>query len=253
MVGHVADGNYHWICPVDTDSEAEQAALAGFVERMVTRAQEAGGTCTGEHGVGIGKREALLAQSGEAAVETMRALKRALDPPGSSTPARCSAGLTPTAGPAREYARIRDGHLAVFAAAPSKVPFYVAGGALALWAVVLAVIGITRPGFPGSKGGRRGVIAASALLVLAAMSDGRGDRGRGGAGGEAAATSSAFDLVADPSGASAYDRSGRPRQGRHGHDPPHQRVARRSTTSPSRRAAACSAESEDHQGAARPS
>ena len=88
MVGHVADGNFHWICPVDTDSEAEQAALAGFVERMVHRALEAGGTCTGEHGVGIGKREELLEQSGEAAVETMRALKHALDPQGSSTPAR---------------------------------------------------------------------------------------------------------------------------------------------------------------------
>jgi D-lactate dehydrogenase (cytochrome) len=88
MVGHVADGNYHWICPVDTDSEAEQAALAGFVERMVTRAQQAGGTCTGEHGVGLGKREALLAQAGPEAVETMRALKRALDPRGILNPGK---------------------------------------------------------------------------------------------------------------------------------------------------------------------
>jgi D-lactate dehydrogenase (cytochrome) len=88
MVGHVADGNYHWICPVDTDSEAEQAALAGFVERMVTRAQEAGGTCTGEHGVGIGKREALLAQAGPEAVATMRALKHALDPRGILNPGK---------------------------------------------------------------------------------------------------------------------------------------------------------------------
>ena len=56
--------------------------------------------------------------------------------------------------------------LAVFAAAPSKTPFYIAGGALALWAVALGVYGITHPGFPGSKtGGRRGVIGASALLV----------------------------------------------------------------------------------------
>ena len=55
---------------------------------MVTRAQEAGGTCTGEHGVGMGKREALLAQSGEAAVETMRALKRALDPAGILNPGK---------------------------------------------------------------------------------------------------------------------------------------------------------------------
>jgi D-lactate dehydrogenase (cytochrome) len=88
MVGHVADGNYHWICPVDTDSEAEQAALAGFVERMVTRAQQAGGTCTGEHGVGLGKREALLAQAGPEAIRTMRALKQALDPAGILNPGK---------------------------------------------------------------------------------------------------------------------------------------------------------------------
>ena len=88
MVGHVADGNYHWICPVDTGSEPEQAALAAFVDRMVTRAQAAGGTCTGEHGVGIGKRDALLAQAGPEAVATMRALKQALDPRGILNPGK---------------------------------------------------------------------------------------------------------------------------------------------------------------------
>ena len=88
MVGHVADGNYHWICPVDTDSEAEQAALAAFVDRMVTRAQAAGGTCSGEHGVGIGKRDALLAQAGPEAVATMRAIKLALDPRGILNPGK---------------------------------------------------------------------------------------------------------------------------------------------------------------------
>jgi D-lactate dehydrogenase (cytochrome) len=46
---------------------------------MVERAIAAGGTCTGEHGVGLGKRRALGEQSGEA-VEVMRALKTALDP-----------------------------------------------------------------------------------------------------------------------------------------------------------------------------
>jgi D-lactate dehydrogenase (cytochrome) len=80
MVGHVADGNFHWVCPVDMDSEAERAELAGFVDRMVERALAAGGTCTGEHGIGIGKRQALLAEAGPEVVATMRALKRALDP-----------------------------------------------------------------------------------------------------------------------------------------------------------------------------
>ena len=67
---------------------AEQAALAAFVDRMVTRAQAAGGTCTGEHGVGIGKRDALLAQAGPEAVATMRALKQALDPRGILNPGK---------------------------------------------------------------------------------------------------------------------------------------------------------------------
>ena len=96
--------------------------------------------------------------------------------------------------------------LAVFAAAPSKVPFYVAGGALALWAVVIALFGITRPGFPGSKGGRRGVIGASALLVVAAMGTAVATAGEEEHGG-AEATSSTFELIADPSGASSYNEA----------------------------------------------
>ncbi|MEA2180282.1 MAG: hypothetical protein QOG77_3579 [Solirubrobacteraceae bacterium] len=54
-------------------------------------------------------------------------------------------------------------------AEPSKVPFYVAGGALALWAVVLSAVGIRSPAFPGSATGARGVMAISTVLVLAAM------------------------------------------------------------------------------------
>ena len=96
--------------------------------------------------------------------------------------------------------------LAVFAAAPSKVPFYVAGGAFAVWAVVLAAIGITRPGVPDSKGGRRGVIGASALLMLAAMGTAVATAGEE-EHGEAAATSSTFELVADPGGASSYNEA----------------------------------------------
>ena len=99
------------------------------------------------------------------------------------------------------------GTLAVFAAAPSKVPFYVAGGALAVWAVLLAAFGIRRPGFPGSKGGRRGVIGASALLVVAAMTTAVATAGEEEHGGGAEATSSTFELVADPGGASSYDQA----------------------------------------------
>jgi D-lactate dehydrogenase (cytochrome) len=88
MVGHVADGNFHWVCPVDMDSEAEVAALREFVDRMVAHAIAVGGTCTGEHGIGIGKREHLVAQAGPEAIATMRAIKRALDPAGILNPGK---------------------------------------------------------------------------------------------------------------------------------------------------------------------
>jgi D-lactate dehydrogenase (cytochrome) len=48
-------------------------------QRMVQRALAAGGTCTGEHGVGIGKLEYLAAEHGSA-LDVMRAIKRTLDP-----------------------------------------------------------------------------------------------------------------------------------------------------------------------------
>ena len=56
--------------------------------------------------------------------------------------------------------------LLVAAAEPSKTPFYFAGGALALWAVVLAGIGLTRPSFPYNVRGQRGVIGVSLALVV---------------------------------------------------------------------------------------
>jgi len=51
----------------------------------------------------------------------------------------------------------------------SKTPFYIAGGCLAAWAVIVAFTGITRPDFPGNAAGRAGVIALTAVLVTAAM------------------------------------------------------------------------------------
>ena len=95
----------------------------------------------------------------------------------------------------------------LFAAAPSKVPFYIAGGLLAAWAVVLAISGIRRSDFPDSKRGRLGVIGMSLLLVIATMSTAiltAGEEHEGEA--EAAATSSELDLTADPSGVAAYDK-----------------------------------------------
>ena len=57
----------------------------------------------------------------------------------------------------------------IFAAEPSKVPFYILGGLLAIWAVVLAGIGLTQPEFPFNERGQRGVIAFSFVLILLAI------------------------------------------------------------------------------------
>jgi D-lactate dehydrogenase (cytochrome) len=80
MVGHVADGNFHTELLVRDGDEHERALAKGFVDALVARAHELGGTCTGEHGIGLGKRDALRAEVGEEGVEAMRRVKRALDP-----------------------------------------------------------------------------------------------------------------------------------------------------------------------------
>ena len=96
----------------------------------------------------------------------------------------------------------------LFAAAPSKVPFYIAGGLLAAWAVLLALYSLRHPSFPSSKGGRRGVIGVSFLLVLGATSMAVVTAGEDTHQGEAAAAvTGEFDLAADPSGTIAYDKS----------------------------------------------
>jgi hypothetical protein len=59
--------------------------------------------------------------------------------------------------------------LAAEEAEPSKTAFYLAGGLLAGWAVVLAAVGLSRPEFPGTTVAERGVMGLTAVIVLAAM------------------------------------------------------------------------------------
>ena len=80
IVGHVGDGNYHCLCLVNLDDEDEKRRWKGCVERMVLRAIEVGGTCSGEHGIGHGKLKYLRREHGDVAVDAMHAIKKALDP-----------------------------------------------------------------------------------------------------------------------------------------------------------------------------
>jgi hypothetical protein len=59
--------------------------------------------------------------------------------------------------------------LIVAASEPSKVPFYIAGGLLVIWALALAAVGLTRPAFPYNARGARGVMAVSFVLMILAM------------------------------------------------------------------------------------
>ena len=79
IVGHVGDGNFHCIFLVDIDDAAEMKRAKDCNDRIVQRALTMGGTCTGEHGIGVGKIDFLVAEHGEA-VSLMRSIKQALDP-----------------------------------------------------------------------------------------------------------------------------------------------------------------------------
>ena len=80
IVGHVGDGNFHLSYLMDPNDAAECAAVEQLNVQMVQRALRLEGTCTGEHGIGLHKMPYLLEEAGPAAVETMRQIKRALDP-----------------------------------------------------------------------------------------------------------------------------------------------------------------------------
>jgi D-lactate dehydrogenase (cytochrome) len=80
IVGHVGDGNFHLTLLIDMDDEGEVARAKGLSRRLVERALAMDGTSTGEHGVGQGKMEYMLAEHGPAAVAVMASIKRAFDP-----------------------------------------------------------------------------------------------------------------------------------------------------------------------------
>ncbi len=75
----MGDGNFHLVFLIDPENPEELKEAERLNERLVLRALAMDGTCTGEHGIGFGKMDFLIAEHGEA-VSVMRALKQALDP-----------------------------------------------------------------------------------------------------------------------------------------------------------------------------
>ena len=79
IVSHAGDGNFHVALLIDKNNQSELDKLDSFLLRISERAIRMNGTCTGEHGVGQGKRKYMLKELGNA-VEVMKKVKNAFDP-----------------------------------------------------------------------------------------------------------------------------------------------------------------------------
>ncbi|MEO5689415.1 MAG: FAD-linked oxidase C-terminal domain-containing protein [Burkholderiaceae bacterium] len=80
IVGHVGDGNFHVAYLIDPALPGEREIAERLNHQLVQRAIAAGGTCTGEHGIGLHKQGFLVDEAGAGAVAMMRQIKQALDP-----------------------------------------------------------------------------------------------------------------------------------------------------------------------------
>jgi D-lactate dehydrogenase (cytochrome) len=88
ILGHVGDGNFHVLFLIDPNDEDERARMNRVYDAMIKTAHQFGGTCTGEHGIGIGKRDKLIDEFGPAVVDLMCRLKDAWDPNGILNPGK---------------------------------------------------------------------------------------------------------------------------------------------------------------------
>jgi D-lactate dehydrogenase (cytochrome) len=92
LLGHVGDGNFHFGYLVDPKVAEELADAEELNEKLVARAIRLGGTCTGEHGIGLHKMGFLQEEAGAGAIAMMRAVKHALDPDNIMNPGKIFAG-----------------------------------------------------------------------------------------------------------------------------------------------------------------
>jgi D-lactate dehydrogenase (cytochrome) len=92
IIGHVGDGNFHVVLSVDPEDHPMVERMEQFHSRLVERALAMEGTCTGEHGIGMGKIDYLVDELGNEAVGVMATIKKALDPNGIMNPGKIIAG-----------------------------------------------------------------------------------------------------------------------------------------------------------------
>ncbi len=88
VLGHVGDGNFHVMFVLHPDDAEGWAKAEAINAGMIDHSLSVGGTCTGEHGIGVGKRRALLREHGSDSIAAMRAIKAALDPQGLMNPGK---------------------------------------------------------------------------------------------------------------------------------------------------------------------
>ncbi len=87
VFGHAGDGNLHVVMPGDPDDENEWSTLEKINQLIVEKAIDLGGTCTGEHGIGIGKRKFMQLEHGQS-YQLMRSIKELIDPKGLMNPGK---------------------------------------------------------------------------------------------------------------------------------------------------------------------
>ncbi len=80
IVGHVGDGNFHLLFSIKEGDTQQQETAKHINQRLVERAHRLGGSCTGEHGIGLGKKSYLIAEKGQNTADLMATIKHALDP-----------------------------------------------------------------------------------------------------------------------------------------------------------------------------
>ena len=88
IVAHAGDGNFHVLIMFHPDDPKDVAEAKRLADDMATQAIALGGTCTGEHGVGVGKKKHLIKEMGEGTMKVMEMVKRSLDPEGLLNPGK---------------------------------------------------------------------------------------------------------------------------------------------------------------------